>query len=56
MLPSWLAVVGYVAGVVMFLAPIIYPPLAYAFPVWVFVVSVVLLVVRPSTLDSELLL
>lgn len=50
-LPSWLAYVGYVAGLVMFLAPLIWVPLGYAFPVWVFIVSVVLLVVRPSTLD-----
>lgn len=50
-LPNWLAFVGYGAGMVMFLAPFIYPPLAYVFPVWVFAVSIVLLVVRPRTLD-----
>ena len=50
-LPSWLAFAGYVAGVVMFLAPLVFAPLGYVFPVWVFVVSVVLLIVRPSTLD-----
>ena len=50
-LPNWLALVGYGAGTVMFLAPIIYPPLAYVFPVWVFAVSVVLLFLRPRTLD-----
>lgn len=51
-LPTWLAIVGYLAGLMMFLAPLVYVPLAYAFPVWVFLVSVVLLIVRPSTLDS----
>ena len=51
MLPSWLAHVGYVAGLVMFAAPLIWEPLGYAFPAWVFIVSVVLLLVRPSTLD-----
>lgn len=51
-LPSWLAIVGYLAGLLMFLAPLVWVPLAYAFPVWVFVVSVVLLIVRPTTLDS----
>lgn len=52
-LPSWVAYVGYVAGLVMFLAPLIWVPLGYAFPTWVFIVSVVLLVVRPSSLESE---
>jgi hypothetical protein len=51
-LPTWLAVVGYLAGLMMFLAPLVYVPLAYTFPVWVFLVSVVLIIVRPSTLDS----
>ena len=50
-LPSWLAFVGYSAGLVMFLAPFIHPPLAYAFPVWVFIVSLVLVIVRPASLD-----
>ena len=50
-LPSWLAVVGYAAGLVMFVTPFVTLPLGYVFPVWVFAVSVVLLVVRPSSLD-----
>jgi hypothetical protein len=50
-LPSWLALVGYAAGLVMFLAPFVYLPLGYVFPVWVFVVSVVLLIVRPDDLQ-----
>ena len=50
-LPSWLALVGYVAGLIMFLAPFVYLPLGYVFPAWVFVVSVVLLIVRPNDLQ-----
>lgn len=50
-LPSWLAVVGYVAGLAMFLAPFVLGPLGFVFPMWVFAVSVVLLIVRPSNLD-----
>lgn len=50
-LPSWLAVVGYVAGLLMFVMPFVSLPVGYAFPVWVFAVSVMLLVVRPSELD-----
>lgn len=53
-LPSWLAFVGYAAGVVMFLAPFVYVPLGYIFPVWVFVVSVVLLIARPDSLDTSI--
>lgn len=52
-LPSWLAVAGYLAGIVLFIAPFVYLPLGYVFPVWVFVVSLVLLIVRPSTLDRS---
>lgn len=50
-LPSWLAFVGYTAGLVMFATPLVSLPLGYVFPAWVFAVSVVLLVVRPTTLD-----
>lgn len=51
-LPSWLALVGYAAGLVMFVAPFLFVPLGYVFPVWVFTVSVVLLIVRPSNFDT----
>ena len=49
-LPSWLAVVGYLMGSGMFLIPIITQPLGLAFPAWVFIVSVVMLVNRPKDL------
>ena len=51
-LPSWLAFAGYLAGAIMFVAPFVYLPLGYVFPVWVFVVSIVLLIVRPTTLEA----
>lgn len=50
-LPSWLAFVGYAAGLVMFVTPFVSLPLGYVFPAWVFAVSVTLLIVRPSSLD-----
>ena len=50
-LPSWLAVVGFVAGTAMFIAPFVYLPLGYVFPVWVLAVSIVLLIARPADLS-----
>jgi hypothetical protein len=47
-LPTWLAVLGYVFGLILFVAPLVIRPLGFAFPVWVFVVSTVLLIVRPT--------
>jgi hypothetical protein len=52
-LPSWLALVGYAAGLVMFLAPFVYLPLGYIFPAWVFMVSVMMLIVRPNDLQAN---
>ena len=52
-LPSWVAVAGYLLGLVMFIVPIVWRSLGLAFPVWVFVVSVVLLVVKPSHLEID---
>lgn len=45
-LPSWLAIFGYVMGIVLFLMPIVFAPLGLGFPIWVFVVSVVMLTRR----------
>jgi CBS domain containing-hemolysin-like protein len=53
MLPSWVAVAGYVLAGVMFIVPIVYRSLGLAFPIWVFVVSIVLLVIRPSDLQVD---
>ena len=49
-LPSWVAVVGYIVGTAMFIAPIVWRSLGLAFPIWVSVVSVVLLVRSSSNL------
>jgi hypothetical protein len=49
-LPSWVAVAGYIVGSAMFVAPIVWRSLGLAFPVWVSVVSVVLLLRHPSRL------
>ena len=46
-LPAWLAIVGYIAALGMLVLPLIAEPLGLGFPVWVFLVSVVILVVRP---------
>ena len=45
-LPSWLAVVGYLSGLVLFVLPLVAQPAGLVFPAWVFTVSVVLLVTR----------
>lgn len=52
-LPTWLAIVGYVSGLALFLIPIITEPAGYLFPAWVLIVSVVLLVDRPQDLMDE---
>ena len=49
-LPTWLAIVGYVSGLALFLIPMITEPAGYLFPAWVLIVSVVLLVDRPQDL------
>ncbi|MFW2381948.1 MAG: hypothetical protein ACN4GZ_09335 [Acidimicrobiales bacterium] len=45
-LPSWLAMVGYASGLVLFVVPLITQPTGLLFPVWVLLVSVVLLAKR----------
>ena len=47
-LPSWLAIVGYVIAVAMFVFPLVAEPLGLAFPTWVFVVSIVIFLRRPT--------
>jgi hypothetical protein len=46
-LPSWLAIVGYVSGLMLFVVPLVTQPVGLAFPVWVFIVSVVMMLKRP---------
>lgn len=48
-LPRWLAIVGYVVAIAMFLFPLVADPIGLVFPIWVAVVSVVLAVHRPSS-------
>lgn len=45
-LPSWLAIVGYVCGLALFVVPLVAEPVGLIFPVWVFVVSVVMMIKR----------
>ena len=52
-LPSWVAVAGYLIGLAMFVVPIVWRSLGLAFPIWVFVVSIVLLVARPTHLEVD---
>lgn len=47
-LPTWLAYAGYVFGILLFLTPLITRPLGLAFPIWVALVSVELLISRPK--------
>jgi hypothetical protein len=47
-LPSWLAIVGYVIAVAMFVFPLVMEPLGLGFPTWVFVVSIVIFLYRPT--------
>jgi len=49
-LPTWLAFAGYACGVVLFVVPLVTTPLGLLFPIWVLVVSLVMLVVRPADL------
>ncbi|MDH4277052.1 MAG: hypothetical protein OEW83_03090 [Acidimicrobiia bacterium] len=46
-LPSWLAIVGYISGIVLFVVPLVAQPVGLMFPAWVFIVSVVLMLHRP---------
>ena len=48
MLPRWLAIVGYVTAVFMFIIPLVTRPTVVAFPIWVFIVSIVVLLNRPT--------
>ena len=45
-LPHWLGIVGYLMALPMFLLPLITQPLGLGFPIWVFLVSVVILAKR----------
>jgi hypothetical protein len=52
-LPSPLAIVGYITGLLLFVAPLVLQPMGLLFPIWVFIVSVVLLLRRPPDLAPD---
>jgi hypothetical protein len=47
-MPRWLAYIGYVAGIVLFLFPLVYQPMGIIFPLWVLVVSITIALTRPQ--------
>ena len=53
-LPKWLALVGYAIGLGMIAMPLVAQPVGVAFPVWVFMVSIVILINRPAVLGEQL--
>ncbi len=52
-LPRWLAVIGYLSGLVLFVLPLVTQPAGFAFPAWVLTVSVVLLLTRSTDSTVE---
>lgn len=52
-LPTWLAYLGYLLGLVLFVVPFVIEPMGLLFPAWVLLVSIVLLVTRAQELDDE---
>ena len=53
-LPRWLAIAGCLIALAMFIVPLIVEPVGLGFPIWVFVVSVVILLYRPSTTRDDI--
>ena len=49
--PRWLAFLGYVIGVGLFIFPLIIEPVGLGFPVWVLIVSITILVIRRAHTD-----
>jgi len=47
-MPSWLAYVGYVAGLILFVIPLVLDPIVVGFPLWVLIVSVTIGLTRPA--------
>jgi hypothetical protein len=52
-LPTWLGILGYLVALGMLVFPLILDPLGLGFPLWVFVVSVTILAVRPRAREIE---
>ena len=51
-LPRWLAIVGYIVAVAMFLFPLVADPIGLVFPIWVATVSIAIFVHRPASTSS----
>ena len=51
--PRWLGLVGYVFGVVLFITPLVIRPIGVAFPLWVIVVSLAILVHREKVAEPN---
>jgi hypothetical protein len=51
--PRWLALFGYIVGAGMFVVPLLLEPILLAFPIWVGVMSSVLLVRRKRVRSAE---
>jgi hypothetical protein len=52
-LPRWLVFAGYLTGIAMVLNVTFFSPSVYAFPGWIAVVSIVLLIRRPQRMQPE---
>lgn len=51
--PRWLAFLGYAVGLAMLIVPLVVDYVGIAFPIWVLIVSITILVVR-SSMNEEL--
>jgi hypothetical protein len=51
--PRWLGIVGYVFGLILFVVPILTKPSGLAFPIWVFIASITILVNKRFGDDAE---
>lgn len=45
-LPAWVGIIGLCVAIVLFVVPLVSDPLGYAFPIWVLLVSLVIIVAR----------
>jgi len=48
-LPKWLAYYGYLTGLIMFTIPLVSQPTGFGLPAYVLVVSIAILVIKPTT-------
>lgn len=51
--PRWVPVVGFVLGIAIFVVPLIARPLGLLFPIWVFIVSVEILLHRRGRVTGD---